>query len=234
MRVGVIQSCYAPWRGYFDFIATVDLFVLYDDVQYSKGSWRSRNRIKTAQGVRWLTVPVHVDLGMRIDEVRIAHETRAWQNEHREVLGRAFDGAPYAGDAIGLWEEAVGQRDALLTDLNRRLLLAACGYLNIRTPIVRSSEFTLSGAATQRLLALLREVGATTYVSGPSAKAYLETERFVDAGIRLEYKTYSYPEYPQQWGAFVDGLTILDLIANCGPDATHYMTSNLPNEVCVS
>jgi hypothetical protein len=234
MRVGIIQSCYAPWRGYFDFIDSVDLFVIYDDAQYSKGSWRNRHKLKTKDGIRWLTVPVHVNLGMRIDEVQIAHESRLWQHEHLEAIHQALETAPYFQDAGALWKEAISHRDAYLSALNMRLTQGICRYVGISTPIARSTEFKSSGRGTDRLVQMLLSIGATTYVSGPNAKAYLDQSLFEEAGIGLEYKTYSYLPYPQQWEGFVDGVTVLDLVANCGPESRVHLKSVQPNEVAIS
>lgn len=232
MKVGVIQSCYVPWRGYFDFIRSCDLFVVYDDVQYSKGSWRNRNQVKTANGLHWLTVPVTVALGQRIDEVRIAHGARSWIEEHGRLLRLALEPAPHFEDAWLLWSEAIEQRDELLSSLNVRLLRAVCAYLGIATPLVMSSEYQAQGASTQRLISLLRAVGATQYLSGPSAAAYLDLQQFAEHGIAVQYKSYDYRPYPQLHGEFVGAVTILDLIANCGRGAgTHLASSSADRSV---
>lgn len=223
MRVGVIQSCYVPWRGYFDFIASVDRFVLYDDVQYSRGSWRNRNRLKTRNSLRWITVPIDHAFGQRIDEVRIGTSTRGdWRDLHERLLRDALGPAPHFETALALWRGAVSARPALLTDLNEALLRSICLYLGICTPIERSSAYPLRGDRMGRLLDLLVRIGATTYVSGPSARSYLDQELLAAHGIALEYKTYDYAPYPQLWGPFEGSVTILDLVANCGPEArTH-------------
>ncbi|HKS58443.1 MAG TPA: WbqC family protein [Steroidobacteraceae bacterium] len=226
MKVGVIQSCYVPWRGYFDFIRSVDLFVVYDDVQYSKGSWRNRNQVKTADGLRWLTVPVAVSLGQRIDEVRIAQRSKSWIEEHGRLLRASLEAAPYFQDAWQLWSAAVGHGDELLSVLNVRLLRSVCAYLGIRTPLVMSSEYPTLGSSTTRLLSLLQAVGASSYLSGPSAADYLDLRQFAERGIGVQYKSYDYPPYPQLHGEFVSAVTILDLIANCGPGAAARLASS--------
>lgn len=224
MRVGVIQSCYVPWRGYFDFIASVDRFVLYDDVQYSRGSWRNRNRLKTRNGLRWLTVPVDHVFGQRIDEVRIGASTRGdWRGAHERQLRDALGPAPHFETALALWRDATAPDHRRLTDLNEALLRAICGYLGITTPIERSSAHPLRAGRMERLLDLLVRTGATTYVSGPSARDYLDEPLLAAHGIALEYKTYDYAPYPQLWGPFEGAVTILDLIANCGPEACAHL-----------
>jgi hypothetical protein len=235
MRVGVIQSCYVPWRGYFDFIDSVDVFVIYDDVQYSSGSWRNRNQVKTSNGLRWLTVPVTYRFGDPIDTVTIVQKSGVrWQELHRRLLHQALGPAPFFADAIGIWEAATTPDDSTLTPLNLRLIQGLCRYLDIDTRIVLSREYRTFGSKTARLISLLSQIGATTYLSGPSARGYLEEDLFRANGINLEYKSYDYRPYPQLWGEFVGTVTVLDLIANCGPKSRDFLKSRTPNEAAVS
>lgn len=230
MRVGIIQSNYLPWRGYFDFIDDVDLFVVHDDLQFTKGDWRNRNRIKTPHGTRWITVPVHYErTAQLICETKIDY-SRNWQREHRNLIEASLSKAPHIGDVLALLRPAWDARHETLTELNVALLAAICQYLKIRTPFRMSSEFHLRGAKTERLIQLLTAAGATTYVSGPSARAYLEEQRFEEAGIRLEYKQYSYQVYPQLWGPFEGAVSIVDTIANCGPASRDFLKSTAPAE----
>lgn len=233
MRVAVIQSSYIPWRGYFDFIRSVDLFVIYDDVQYSKGSWRNRNRLKTRQGLKWLTVPVTVSLGQRICDVCVSAGALSWGEKQRAQLRDSLGSAPYFDDAVALWDECIAHRDHLLSRLNVRLLREICGYLGIQTEFAFSSDFALRGESTQRLVDLLIKVGATSYLSGPSADDYLDRLMFAEKGIRLEYKSYDYGVYPQLWGGFEGAVTILDLIANCGRKSVQHILSRVPDTVIV-
>ncbi len=233
--VGIIQSSYIPWRGYFDFIASVDLFVILDDVQYPRGrSWRNRNLLKTKDGLRWLTVPVQAKAGrLPIDQVRIARTGRPWQEAHRNLLRDALLPAPFAGVALSLWEEGVSAQEVYLSQLNVRLTKILCNYLGIVTPLVLAREYAATGNKTARLINLLRNVGATSYLTGPSAKGYIDEAIFRESGIGLEYKSYDYPPYPQLWGEFEGAVSILDLIANCGPDSKHLLQSLKPNRVAV-
>ena len=217
MRVGVIQSNYLPWRGYFDFIDDVDVFVVHDDLQFTKGDWRNRNRIKTPQGSRWLTVPVHYRHSAQlICETAIDH-SRNWQRDHRNLITGSLGKAPYVRDVLDLLEPHFDMRPDTISDLNVALLRSIGGYLGIDTPLVMSADYRLTHTRTARLIELLTAMGATTYVSGPSARNYLEEPRFAEAGIALEYKAYVYPPYPQLWGPFDHALSIVDTIANCGP-----------------
>lgn len=232
-RVGAIQSNYLPWRGYFDFIASVDLFVIYDDVQYSKNGWRNRNLIKTKRGLKWITVPVKASITLTVDQIMIATGNKSWQDYHRHLLKDGLEDAPFFKDAMAIWDEAIASHDIYLSRLNVRLIRSVCSYLGIRTPIVMSRDYELAGTKTDRLIQLLKKVGAMVYLSGPAARDYLNENEFRRNGIGLEYKTYDYAPYPQLWGDFVGSVTILDLIANLGPESRGWMKSLTPNQVCV-
>lgn len=229
MRVGIIQSNYIPWRGYFDFIDSVELFIFHDDLRYTKGDWRNRNKIKTANGLKWITVPVkYHKTSQLICETQIDYSTN-WQVTHRNQLQTNYMAAPFFKDMLAIWEEGVMHGDLTISQLNVRLIMLICSYLRITTPLVMSSDYRVMGTKTERLIRLLKEVGATVYLSGPSAKNYLDENLFQGNGISLEYKTYDYKPYPQLWGEFEGAVTVLDLIANCGPDAKSFLKSTTPN-----
>lgn len=230
LRVGVIQSSYVPWRGYFDFINSVDLFVLYDDVQYSTGSWRNRNQVKTADGLKWMTVPVKKKLGLAIDETEVEYQ-HSWMEQHRGLLRASLGKCPFFTQARELWEEGVTAQPRTISALNKSLLEPICRYLGIETRVIESRPLGLTGSRTERLINLLRTVGGTHYVSGPAAKAYLDVEQFRASGLGLEYKSYAYGPYPQPHGEFAGAVSILDLIANVGPTARQHLSSRQANEV---
>jgi hypothetical protein len=235
MKVGIIQSCYIPWRGYFDFINSADVFVIFDDVRYPQGrSWRNRNQVKTPTGLKWLTVPILKEAkDSSIDKAQIAEGAKPWQEIHRGQLRVALADAHYFRDAIDLWERELAVEHRLLSSLNVCLIRSICKYLKIATPIVMSSDYPVSGEKTTRLIELLKVLGATSYLSGPSADGYLDKEAFREAGIRLEYKSYDYAPYPQLWGPFEGAVSVLDLIANCGPQSNSLIRSKTPNRIVV-
>lgn len=234
MRAGIIQSSYIPWRGYFDFIDSVDLFVVFDDIPFgSKGNWRQRNQIKTPAGPKWLTVPVNSKREWPIDRVRIDHPSRPWQDQHRRMLREWLGAAPHFGDALAIWEQGIAAGGDSISRLNVALIRPICAYLRIDTPVVMSRDYPVTGTKTERLLNLLDRVGADVYLSGPTARGYLDENRFRERGIRLEYKSYDYPPYPQLWGEFFGAVTVLDLIANTGPDARRFLKSTIPDQVVV-
>lgn len=232
-RVGIIQSSYIPWRGYFDFIDSVDLFVIYDDIQYSTGSWRNRNRIKSKEGLKWLTVPVKTKLGLAIDRVPIDYTNKVWQNTHRHLLKEFLGTAPFFTDAMQIFQEGIDAGELTISQLNIRLIKLICSYLNITTPIVMSRDYAVSGKKTERLINLLKMVEATVYLSGPTAQEYLNEDLFRKNNIRLEYKTYDYDPYPQLWGEFAGAVSVLDLIANTGQEAKYFLKSKTSNIIRV-
>jgi hypothetical protein len=224
-KVAIVQSNYIPWKGYFDMIAAVDEFVLFDDMQYTRRDWRNRNQIKTPQGVQWLTVPVEVKgkYHQTIRETRVSDPT--WAASHWKSLAQNYRRSAHF-EEVARWVEPLYADcpDESLSALNRRFLEAVCKYLGITTRITNSWDYELADGKTERLASLCEQAGAGEYISGPAARDYVDSSVFDRAGIRLTWFDYSgYPEYPQLWGDFTHGVTILDLLFNCGPDSPRYM-----------
>lgn len=234
MRVGIIQSSFIPWRGYFDFIASVDAFVFYDDIQYTRRDWRNRNRIKTPKGWEWLSVPVHFSrtIGQTILETRI-DTGQDWPAHHLGRWGSHYRTAPHLEAVRDIYEKVLSEQPETISALNIGFIKAICRYLDITTPLVLSTELGATGCKTDRLIGMLTRLGADRYLSGPAADAYLDKTAFSRAGIQLEYKSYDYPPYPQLWGPFEAQVSILDLIANCGPAARDFLRSRREDEVIV-
>jgi len=233
MKVAAIQSAFIPWRGYFDFIGSVDTFVFLDDVQYSKNGWRNRNRIKTSQGSRWITVPVrHRSLTQLISETEI-DDQKDWRESHIRVWYENYAAAPYYLDVQNLLGDMGLKTAATISELNVALTKRIAAYLQTGTRMLYSSDLGLDGKKTDRLIDLLKKLNARTYLSGPSADAYLDKDAFRRNGISLEYKSYDYDPYPQLWGPFEGAVTVLDLIANCGPDAVNHIRSRTPDRVII-
>ena len=227
MNVVILQPSYIPWRGYFDQIRRADVFVFYDDVQYDKHGWRNRNQIKTHQGKQWLTIPVHTrgaTHGMQIKNVRIDW-SKPWAKSHLKALTVSYSKAPYFKEYLPLLESFYQQRYEFLADFTIEFTIALARELgNTHTRFLRSSEIAgINGQKTDRLIQILKAVGATHYISGPSAQEYIEREMFERAGITLEYIQYDYPEYPQLYPPFDPQVSILDLLFMTGSEAPHYI-----------
>jgi hypothetical protein len=223
-RVAVIQSNYIPWKGYFDIIHDVDLFIFYDDVQYTKNDWRNRNRIKTVNGVHWLTIPVGPADHRLIWEVKPADNY--WARKHWLTISQSYSRSPYFKLYDSYFEQVFSETKwTNLSELNQYLIRTISKeFLGITTEFRDSREFCPIGQKVDRLLDLLQKVGTTSYVSGPAAKNYLDDRVFVEAGIVLTYKDYSgYPEYPQPFPPFEHQVSIVDLLFNCGPEAPYYI-----------
>jgi hypothetical protein len=227
--VAIIQSNYIPWKGYFDIINMVDQFILYDDMQFTRRDWRNRNQIKTAQGLKWLTIPVDVKgkYTQQICETRIADPS--WPENHWQTIRHNYAKAAhfdrYEALVADLYEKA---KFPTLSEVNFHFLTGICSLLGIKTKIDFSMDYKGTGRKTERLISLCQQVGATKYISGPAAKEYMDEALFADAGIELQYVDYSgYPEYTQLHGAFTHGVSIIDLIFNEGPRTPEFMKSPL-------
>jgi hypothetical protein len=223
-RVAVNQSNYIPWKGYFDLIHDVDIFLFYDDVQFTKNDWRNRNLVKTPAGRQWLTIPVGTDLNRLVCDVVM--ENPRWQAKHWQTLSQLYGKAPFFGRYRGFLEKVyLEDQWRNLSDLNQFLITAiARDYLGITTAFHQAAEFASAGKREDRLLSLLRSVQADVYVSGPAGKAYIDPERFRREGIELVWKDYAgYPEYAQAHPPFEHAVTILDLLFHAGPEAPFYI-----------
>lgn len=224
-KIAILQSNYIPWKGYFDMIAAVDEFILYDDMQYTRRDWRNRNQIKTPQGVQWITVPVQVKgkYDQKIKDTELSGSD--WALTHWKALAHNYRRAPYF-DEIAVWLEPLYLADPYthISQLNRHFIEGVCNYLGIKTVISNSWDYPLLDGKTERLADLCKQAGGTEYISGPAAKGYIEESVFIEYGIKLTWFDYAgYPEYPQLWGEFTHGVTILDLLFNCGKGAPRYM-----------
>jgi glutaredoxin-related protein len=224
-KVAIVQSNYIPWKGYFDMIASVDEFILYDDMQYTRRDWRNRNQIKTPQGLQWLTVPVKVK-GKYFQAIRETEiDGNDWARRHWRTIFQSYARTPHFSEVAAFLEPLYSQHQyPNLSVLNRTLIEVVCGYLSIATQISNSWDYHLVDGKTERLADLCMQAGATEYISGPSAQNYIEESIFTEHDIKLTWFDYTgYPEYPQLWGEFAHGVTILDLLFNCGKDAHRYM-----------
>ena len=223
-KVAILQSNYIPWKGYFDMIAAVDEFILYDDMQYTRRDWRNRNQIKTPQGIQWLTVPVQVKgkCDQKIKDTLI--DGSEWAITHWKALAQNYRRAPHFDEVATLLEPLYMESYSHISQLNRRFIQTICHYLGIQTVISNSWDFTLLDGKTERLANLSMQAGGTEYISGLAAKDYIVEKVFSDMEIKLTWFDYAgYPEYPQLWGEFSHGVTILDLLFNCGKDSPRYM-----------
>lgn len=227
-KVAILQSNYIPWKGYFDIIASVDEFIFYDEMQYTKNDWRNRNKIKTPNGLHWLSIPVatkgHLSQDVRIMDAKIVD--KKWANSHWNTIKQFYRKAPYFKDYADIFEKIYKEceQEEFLCKVNYKFIYAINEILGIKTKISFSQDYGLIDGKTERLVDLVQKAGGTEYLSGPAAKDYIVSELFEEANIKLSWMDYSnYPEYPQLYPPFEHGVSILDLIFNCGPDVRKYM-----------
>jgi hypothetical protein len=223
--VAIVQSNYIPWKGYFDLIAMADEFIIYDDMQYTRRDWRNRNKVKSPSGPLWLTIPVEVKgkFSQSIKDTRIADP--GWPQSHWKTIRHNYAHARHFHDYHDVFEELfLGCNEHLLSNVNLRFLSAICGLLDIRTTIRRSMDYAIIDGKTERLVDLCVQAGATEYLSGPSARGYLDERQFRDAGVPVRWMDYAnYPEYPQVHPPFDHAVSVIDLILNTGPAARSFM-----------
>lgn len=223
MTVSILQSNYIPWKGYFDIIAKSDIFVIYDEVQYTRRDWRNRNLIKTDKGLKWLTIPVvQYDFHQKIYETQISDEN--WKKKHKGTIQSNYAKAPffkdYKEDFFSIYENSLTS----LSEINRAFIEVICSILKIETKIIDSRTLNLVGDKQERLIHACKALGATTYLSGPAAKSYIEEDSFNQHSIQIEWMDYSnYKEYHQLYPPFEHGVSILDLIFNEGPNARQFL-----------
>lgn len=210
-------------------IGLVDEFIIYDEVQYTKNDWRNRNKIKTAQGVQWLTIPVYQkNLHQKISETEVSD--KKWNIKHWNTLVTNYGRAPHFKTGSAVFEEFYKTvTTPNLSEINTTLIQTICRLLGMPTKITHSSAYVLEGDPTARLVNLCKQTQSLCYLSGPAAKSYLQEDMFASEGIEVQWMDYSnYPEYPQLFPPFEHGVSILDLLFNTGPESIHYMKWSKP------
>lgn len=229
-KTAIIQSSYLPWKGFFDIINAVDVFVFLEDVQFTKRDWRSRNKIKMKDGTtRWLTVPVKGGRDQLICDVEISHD-KDWRRQHLESCRHSYGKAPHFARYFDLLGEVFDRKPSLLSELNIALTKALCADLGIETEFVNSADLGIGGAKDDKLVGIVKVVGGDLYLSGPSARGYIRPEIFRDSGIELAYATYAdYPEYEQISEPFEHFVSVIDLLFMKGQEAPKYIWENRPS-----
>jgi hypothetical protein len=222
-----MQSNYIPWKGYFDMINMVDEFVLFDDIQFTKRDWRNRNLIKTRGGTSWLTIPVEVK-GKYYQNIKDTQTADSkWKGKHWKTLKYNYLKALWFSHYKEIFEELyLNCEEKYISQINYKFILEINELLGIKTPILHSSDFDLKGDKTERLINLCLQTKATSYLSGPAARAYIQEDLFLTNNINLEWMDYeNYPVYNQLFPPFIHHVSILDLLFNEGPESNKFMKS---------
>jgi len=225
-RIAIQQSDYIPWKGYFDIIRSVDEFIIYDNVQYTRRDWRNRNKIKTPDGTLWLTIPVKVKgkYHQMIKETETADSL--WAEKHWKAICLNYAGTPYFDDYKILFREAYEKagKIRMLSEINFLFIELINSIIGIKTRISRAEDYSSAGVKSERILSICRDAGADKYLTGPSGLKYLDNEKFAREGIKICIADYTgYPEYNQPWPPFTHFVSIIDLIFSEGKNCLKYM-----------
>jgi hypothetical protein len=221
MVIGILQPGYLPWLGFFEQMYRSDVFVIYDDVQYDKEGWRNRNRIKTANGAQWLTVPVLVKFEEHplISGVTVDNQTN-WRKKHFLSIRQNYSKAIFFKEYIGIFEEAYSKEWKHLIDIDMYFMRALADSLGMKEKkIVLSSTLSVGGDRLARLISICKLFNADTFYEGAAGKDYIDDKVFAENGIKIEYQNYQHPTYKQLYGDFIPYLSVIDLIFNHGKES---------------
>jgi hypothetical protein len=223
MLVTIHQPQFMPWLGYFDKMDQADRFVLLDSVQYKKNEWQNRNRLKSAQGPQWLTVPVRFRFPARIDEV-VVNDDAPWRHKHQQALLSNYHRAPFWQQEVASLTELYTDFGTDLRDVNKLSIHWLAKRLGVDTECHWASSLPVTEQdPTQRLVEICRHLGASSYLSGADGRNYLDVERFTAAGIEVIFQEYEPVEYAQRFGEFTSHLSALDVVLNCGPESAQVL-----------
>lgn len=213
------QPSYIPWLGLLAKIAKADLFCVFDIVPMdgSGDGFENRQRIKTAQGVQWLTVPVRRKIDTPIRDVMIATD-QPWQRKHWRTIELAYQRAPFFEEYATTVRDILTSPWRTLAALDEAVLIYLLKQFRIETPITWPPEGGFEGAKSDLVLDMCRKLGASEYIFGAKGRDYADVASFERAGIKVHFQEYKHPTYPQLHGAFVPNMGALDLLFNVGPD----------------
>ena len=233
MKIGILQPGYLPWLGFFEQMYRSNIFVIYDDVQYDKHGWRNRNRIKTANGIQWITVPVIVNFKehLLINEVKIDNKIN-WRKKHLFSIRQNYSKAPFFKEYINIFEEAYSEEWEYLVDIDLHFILKLAECLGLGDKeIVRASSLDVIGNRIERLIRICKTFNANTFYEGASGKNYVDETYFTEHGIKVEYQDYKHPVYNQLYGDFIPYLSVIDLLFNHGRESLSILTNKNFKEV---
>jgi hypothetical protein len=220
MRIAILQPGYLPWLGFFEQMAYADCFVYFDDVQFTRKDWRSRNRVKTSAGPVWLSVPTRkAARETPIHQIEINYQER-WAEKHLRTIQHAYQKTPYFEPLFGQLSQVLAREFRLLQELDAALVEVLRRHLGLDTPIRWSSELGIqTDDKNERILKICQALGADLLYDGKAAEAFVDVGYFAAHGVQVVFQDYQHPVYRQLWGEFVSHLSVVDLIMNMGPVA---------------
>jgi len=219
MIVGIHQPEHLPWLGFWNKLYKSDLFVLLDNTQFRKNYFQNRNRIRTANGWTWLTVPILSKdrTTQQINEVEINNLTDVkWQKKHWKTIEQNYGKAPYFNEYKDIFSKFYLKKWTKLADININFIYTIKEILSIKTEIVIGSSLSVVGERSDLLLDICKKVGATTYLSGRFGKDYLEVSKFSQENIKVIFQEFNHPVYNQVFNPFIPEMSIIDVIFNEG------------------
>jgi len=223
MKGTILQPTYLPWIGYFEMIDLSDVFIVFDHVQFERKSWQQRNKIKTANGVVGLTLPVQkASQEAKISEIKIFYQCGNPLEDHWKTIELAYKKAPYFEKYKAQFEKIYSQKYILLRDLNVELIRKICDILGIKTKIILSSDLHLDDdgmGKTEKVINLCKIQGITDLYDAKGAEGFLDRTLFEKSGISIEFQEFLPSKYPQLWGEFVPYLSVIDLLFNEGENS---------------
>ena len=215
--VAIHQPQYLPWLGYFDKLVRCDVFCLLDTVQYKKNEFQNRNRIKTAQGLQWLTVPVTYWFPQRIHEVGV-NQTVDWQRKHLQALKTNYSKAPFFDTYYESFEEFYQKSYEMLVDVNVACIEMLMELSGLEQKLVLASSLKVdTDDPSLRLIKICQTLGGDAYLSGRDGAKYMDVDMFSGYQINVFFQDFKHPQYPQCYGPFEANLSVVDLLFNCGP-----------------
>ncbi len=233
MRVSILQPGYLPWLGFFEQVYKSDVFVIYDDVQYDKHGWRNRNKIKTARGIQWLTVPVLFSLKKpaSVKDVKIDN-AQDWQKKHFLSVKQSYSNAPFFNKYFGILEEAYLKRWEYLLELDIYFIMRLSECLGMsHKNIVLSSTLNVKGDRIEKLINICKIFKADIFYEGAAGKNYIPDTAFAMNGINVDFQDYKHPVYHQLYGEFAPYLSVIDLLFNHGEESVSILTGKKFHEV---
>ncbi|MCL1977735.1 MAG: WbqC family protein [Candidatus Bathyarchaeota archaeon] len=206
---------------------TSDLFIIEDNVQFERQGFTSRNKIKTIDGIRWLSVPIkHANLPLKIKDIEISNEGEpTWASRHWLTLKHNYCKAPFWNDYNEFFEDAYTQKWAKLIDLNMHLIRGIMHFLDIKTPLVIGSTLDATGQKNELIIAQCKAVGGDTQLAGIGGKHYINPKRFEEEGIKLCFQNFQHPCYMQLHGKFASNLSVVDFLFCSGADEWKKITT---------
>jgi hypothetical protein len=231
MKIVISQSMYFPWVGLLEQIRLADIYVYYDDVQFTKGGFLNRVQIRTVQGIKWLTIPTeNYKLGQTINQVQI-NTKLDWKNQQLKTLEQAYAKAPFLNEMLNLVEGVFSKNHDTIGQLSRDSVTAVANYFELcdNCKFIDVSELNIDGSSSERVCNIVKSLGGSIYITGHGARNYLDHHLLESHGINIQYMDYKKQPYPQIHGEFTPYVSSLDLIANCGVHGRLYIGSDTVN-----